>query len=42
MNEGIIYVLTNPAMPDMVKIGKTNQDLQERLKQLTGDLTGVI
>ena len=34
MNEGIIYVLTNPAMPDMVKIGKTNQDLQERLKQL--------
>ena len=23
MTRGIIYVLTNPAMPDMVKIGKT-------------------
>lgn len=34
MNEGIIYVLTNPAMPDMVKIGKTGRDILVRLKDL--------
>ena len=34
VNEGIIYVLTNPAMPDMVKIGKTGSDLQVRLDSL--------
>ena len=34
MNEGIIYVLTNPAMPDMVKIGKTGSDLSVRLDSL--------
>ena len=34
VNEGIIYVLTNPAMPDMVKIGKTGRDLLVRLKDL--------
>ena len=28
MNEGIIYVLTNPAMPGMVKIGKTGRELK--------------
>jgi len=25
-NYDIVYVLTNPAMPDMVKIGMTNRD----------------
>ena len=34
MNEGIIYVLTNPAMPDIVKIGKTGRDILMRLKDL--------
>lgn len=34
VNEGIIYVLTNPAMPDMVKIGKTGRDILVRLKDL--------
>ena len=32
--EGIIYVLTNLAMPGMVKIGKTGQDVDNRLGQL--------
>ena len=31
---GIIYCLENPAMPDLVKIGKTNGNLEERLRQL--------
>ena len=26
--EGTVYVLTNPAMPDLVKIGKTTGDVQ--------------
>jgi hypothetical protein len=30
----IIYILTNEAMPDLVKIGYTNNSLEERLKQL--------
>ena len=35
MNEkGVIYVLTNPAMPGMVKIGRTEQDVDNRLGQL--------
>lgn len=33
MTRGIIYVLTNPAMPDMVKIGKTT-NLEKRLSSL--------
>ncbi|MCY4059700.1 MAG: GIY-YIG nuclease family protein [Gammaproteobacteria bacterium] len=34
-SKGIVYVLTNPAMPDLVKIGKTRQkDLNDRLTQL--------
>ena len=31
----IVYVLTNPAMPNMTKIGKTTQgDVETRLGQL--------
>ena len=39
-NLGIIYVLTNPAMPGLVKIGKTSRaSVRERLNELYG--TGV-
>lgn len=33
MNKGVIYVLTNPAFPEYVKIGYAD-DLEKRLKQL--------
>ena len=34
-NYGIVYVLTNPAMPDLVKIGMTNRNsVDDRLKEL--------
>ena len=29
--EGSVYVLTNQAMPNMVKIGKTTRDVELRL-----------
>jgi len=32
--EGSVYVLTNPAMPNMVKIGKTTRDVELRLVDL--------
>ena len=32
---GIIYVISNPAMPDMVKIGKTERELKERIRELS-------
>lgn len=34
MSEGTVYVLTNPAMPGMVKIGKTTKDVSYRLSDL--------
>jgi len=34
MAAGIVYVLTNPAMPGMVKIGKTGRDVEIRLSDL--------
>ena len=34
MSEGIVYVLTNPAMPGMVKIGKTSRGMSRRLTEL--------
>ncbi len=34
MSEGTVYVLTNPAMPGMVKIGKTTRDVSLRLADL--------
>ena len=34
MSEGIVYVLTNPAMPGMVKIGKTGREVEARLNDL--------
>ena len=40
-NYGIVYLLTNEAMPGMVKIGMTSRnDLQERLRELN-NATGV-
>ena len=39
-NSQIVYVLTNPAMPGLVKVGKTTQlEVEDRMKQLFG--TGV-
>lgn len=34
MDGGIVYVLTNPAMPGIVKIGKTCRELDNRLNEL--------
>ena len=34
MSEGIVYVLTNPAMPKLVKIGKTGRGVETRLNDL--------
>lgn len=32
---GFLYVLTNPAMPGMVKIGFTTQNIEERIRELS-------
>ncbi len=34
MCNGIIYILSNPAMPGIVKIGKTTRDVELRLNEL--------
>ncbi|MCY4499020.1 MAG: GIY-YIG nuclease family protein [Rhodospirillaceae bacterium] len=36
---GIVYILANPAMPGIVKIGKTDRTVEQRLRDL--DSTGV-
>ena len=37
MSEGIVYVITNPAMPGFVKVGITMQDdLRKRINNLSG------
>lgn len=33
-SDGIVYVLENPAMPDYVKIGKTDSNLARRMQEL--------
>ena len=36
-NHGIVYLLTDPAMPGLVKIGMTTRDcVEERMKELYG------
>ena len=37
--EGVVYLLTNEAMPGFTKIGKTAVDIEKRMKEL--DTTGV-
>jgi hypothetical protein len=34
MSDGIVYVLSNPAMPRMVKIGRTGREIGARLSDL--------
>lgn len=33
-SKGYVYVLTNPSMPGMVKIGKTTRDVEQRANEL--------
>jgi hypothetical protein len=40
MDDGILYVLTNPFMPDLVKIGCTTGDVAERITNLSS-ATGI-
>lgn len=34
MSRGYVYILTNPSMPGLVKIGKTTRDVQQRANEL--------
>ncbi|MFC4426392.1 GIY-YIG nuclease family protein [Deinococcus navajonensis] len=40
MTPGDVYVLVNPAMPEMVKIGKTTRNVNDRVRELSA-ATGV-
>ncbi|WPX98776.1 GIY-YIG nuclease family N-terminal domain protein [Candidatus Megaera polyxenophila] len=31
---GVIYILTTPFMPDIFKIGRTERNVEDRIKQL--------
>ena len=35
VDEGWIYVATNPSVPGLVKIGRTTRDVSQRLKDFT-------
>lgn len=34
MNPGYVYILTNPSMPELVKIGRTGRDVDARASEL--------
>lgn len=40
MSAGDVYILINPAMPDIVKIGKTTRNVHERVRELSA-ATGI-
>lgn len=40
MTNGFVYILSNPSMPDLIKVGKTTRDPTERVKELSS-ATGV-
>lgn len=35
MSNGYVYILTNQALPDLIKIGKTGRDSRERARELS-------